>query len=234
MTEPILNREQSRRLDQLAQDKYGIAGVVLMENAGRGVADSLMRLGPASALSLAAICCGKGNNGGDGFVIARHLDLRGIPVRVLLFAEPEELSGDALINFEIIERSGLAMDVMPTQASTEELSAVTDEALAGATWIVDALLGTGVRGNPRPPYDTVIETLNRHPAPILAVDLPSGFDADAGNGGPHTIQAAHTCTFVARKPGFLVEGAKKYTGDVEVCDIGAPCRLIEEVLAEDG
>ena len=101
-------REQSRRVDQLAQQEYGFSGLVLMENAGRGVADVLCRLGIAGPV---AICCGKGNNAGDGFVIARHLDLRGHPVRVLLWAEPEELTGDAAANFRILAKTDVPIEV---------------------------------------------------------------------------------------------------------------------------
>lgn len=224
MTPPILRREQSRRLDQRAQEEFGVSGLVLMENAGRGVTDALVRLG---ATSRVAICCGKGNNAGDGFVIARHLDLRGIEVRLILFHEPTELQGDALVNYEIAQRSGLSIDVFPAY---DEL--VLETALDGTSWIVDALLGTGAQGTPREPLASVIDHVNRHSAPILAVDLPSGFDGDSGQASEHTMRARHTCTFVACKPGFLAEGAAEFTGRVEVVDNGAPGRLVREMLAK--
>ena len=104
--------------------------------------------------------------------------------------------------------------------------------LRGAAWIVDALLGTGARGEPRPPLDRVIDALNAADAPKLAVDLPSGLDCDTGVPASHTIRAAHTCTFVAAKPGFFAPGAEQYTGEIHVLDIGVPRRLIDEVLAE--
>jgi len=102
--------------------------------------------------------------------------------------------------------------------------------LAGASWIVDALLGTGARGEPRPPLDAAIDEINAAVIPILAVDLPSGLDCDTGLPARHTIRAARTCTFVAQKPGFLVAAAQRFLGIVDVVDIGAPRQLTEEIL----
>ena len=104
-------------------------------------------------------------------------------------------------------------------------------ALGGASWIVDALLGTGARGAPRSPLHEVISLLNAHPAPILAVDLPSGLDCDTGVVEGAVIRAADTCTFVLAKRGFLSDGAAQYTGQIHVLDIGAPRVLLEDVLA---
>jgi len=220
-----LTRAQSRQVDRRAMEEYGISGPVLMENAGRGVADRLCALGIGGPV---VICCGKGNNAGDGFVIARHLDLRGFAVRVLLWAEPSELTGDAAANFRILEKTGVPIVVFGEEHDAARL----DKHLAGAAWIVDALLGTGARGEPRPPLDAVIERLNAAAAAKLAVDLPSGLDCDTGQPARHTIRAAATCTFVAAKPGFLAPGADQYTGQVYVLDVGAPRKLIEEVLGQ--
>ena len=105
--------------------------------------------------------------------------------------------------------------------------------LDGAAWIVDALLGTGARGEPRPPLDKVIDRLNAAAAPKLAIDLPSGLDCDTGEPARHTVRAAVTCTFVAAKTGFLAPGAGRYTGRLYVHDIGAPRKLIEQLLQPD-
>ncbi len=172
-----------------------------------------------------AICCGKGNNAGDGFVIARHLDLRGHPVRVLLWAEPEELSGDAAANFHILQKTDVPIEVFGAAHDAARLS----ELLEGAAWIVDALLGTGARGDPRPPLDDVIEQINAARASKLAVDLPSGLDCDTGQPARPTIRAAGTCTFVAAKVGFAAPEAAPYLGHVHVLDIGTPQKLINSV-----
>ena len=215
-----LSREQARQIDRRAAEEYGISGLVLMENAGRGAADVLCQLmasDPAAAGSGQAIvvCCGKGNNTGDGFVMARHLDLRGYAVRVLVWAEEAELRGDAGVNFQIIVKAGLPIEVFGHRHDPQRLA----ENLAGARWIVDALLGTGARGEPRPPLDAVIEGLNAAAAPKLAIDLPSGLDCDTGEPARHTIRAAQTCTFVAPKRGFLAPAAGQFTGRVHVLDM---------------
>jgi NAD(P)H-hydrate epimerase len=221
-----LTRAQSRQIDRRAMEEYGLCGLVLMENAGRGVADRLCQMGIGGPV---AVCCGKGNNAGDAFVIARHLDLRGFDVRVLLWAEPSELTGDAATNFRILEKTHVPIEIFAGKHDAARLEAQ----LTGTAWIVDALLGTGARGEPRPPLGAVIEQLNAAPAPKLAVDLPSGLDCDTGEPARRTIRAATTCTFVAAKPGFFAPGAQQYTGEVHVLDIGAPGELIEEVLAEN-
>jgi len=232
MNQPTLTRDQIRELDRRAIDEYGIPGMVLMENAGRGVVDVLSALGVGGPV---VVCCGKGNNGGDGFVIARHLDLRGVAVRVLLFAAPEALGGDAAANYQILCKAGVPIEVFDEHVRANTL----DKSLAGAEWIVDALLGTGAHGDPRPPLDVVIAAINiaainnavnNSGAKILSVDLPSGLDCDTGRAGRPTILAAHTCTFVAPKPGFFVPGVDRYTGQLFFCCIGAPRELIEEML----
>jgi len=219
------NRQQSREVDRRAIEQFGIPGLVLMENAGRGATDVLCRLGiPGPVL----VCCGKGNNGGDGFVIARHLEIRGFEPRVLLWADPADLAGDAAANYAILAKTGVPIDVFGVRHDPDRLA----RHLAGAAWIVDGLLGTGARGEPKPPIDAVIDQLNASGVPVLAIDLPSGLDCDTGLAARHTIRARHTCTFVAVKPGFLQPGATAYTGEVHVLDIGAPARLVREVLGE--
>jgi NAD(P)H-hydrate epimerase len=218
-----LTREQSRQVDRRAIDEYGMSGLVLMENAGRGVADVLCRLGIVGPV---VICCGKGNNAGDGFVIARHLDLRGHAVRVLLWAEASELTGDAAANFRILQKTAVPIEIFGNRHDAGRLESL----LTGAAWIVDALLGTGARGEPRPPFDAVIDQLNAAPVPKLAIDLPSGLDCDTGVPTLHTIRAAETCTFVTAKPGFLQPTAAPYVGRLHVLDIGQPQGLVERIL----
>jgi NAD(P)H-hydrate epimerase len=216
---PTISREQARELDRRAVEQYGMSGVMLMENAGRATCDVLCGLGITGPV---IIVCGKGNNGGDGFVIARHLDLRGYQVRVLLLADPNSLSGDAALNHQILSKSGVPIENVDLQTFAAQLS--------GASWIVDAILGTGAAGEPREPYAAAIDQINASGIPVLAVDVPSGFDCDTGQPARHTIRAQHTCTFVAAKPGFLTVPAKAYVGQLHICDIGAPRKLVEETL----
>jgi len=204
-----------------------------MENAGRGAADVLCRRLPAldeqaGRRRPVVLCCGKGNNAGDGFVIARHLDLRGHAVRVLLWADPAELTGDAAVNYRILTKTDVPIDLLHNDRDDARLEKLLD----GASWIVDALLGTGARGEPRPPLDRVIDRINAQAAPTLAVDLPSGLDCDTGLPATHTIRAAVTCTFVAEKIGFATAEARPFLGEVFVLDIGTPRKLIDRVLRE--
>ena len=225
MSTHYLSRHWSRQIDERAIDKYGMSGLVLMENAGRGCADLLERIGIEGPV---VICCGKGNNAGDGFVIARHLELRGHVVKVLLWSDPEQLHGDAARNCQILQRSGTRLVVCRAGNTKSWLQAE----LTGADWIIDSLLGTGASGSPRPPLDAVIECVNQSPGKKFAVDLPSGLDCDTGLPSDYTFRADHTATFVAPKLGFRAAGAAPFLGTVHVLDIGAPRKLIEEILRE--
>lgn len=217
---PVL-REEVRSIDREAVREYGMPSVCLMENAGRGLADLLERLGISGPV---VICAGKGNNGGDGYVLARHLDYRGHEVHVLVFAEAASLEGDALTNYEIARRAGIAVEHIGGRPDAASLR----ERLTDAAWIVDGLLGTGIRGSVRAPYDVIIETINAAGRPTLAIDIPSGLDCDTGRPLGVAVRARHTATFVAPKKGFSAPGATSYTGTVHVLDIGAPRRLLEQ------
>jgi NAD(P)H-hydrate epimerase len=209
-----LSRDEVRALDRRAIEEFGVPGVVLMENAGRNAAEFLRARG---AVGPVVVCCGKGNNGGDGFVIARHLDNHGMPVRVWLFTRPESLAGDAAVNFAVIARSGLSVAVYGEESA--DLGALQRE-LAGTEWVVDALFGTGLSGRVRPPLDAVIAAINACPSRVLAVDIPSGLDCDAGVPLGPTVRAHHTVTFVAPKKGFANPASREWTGAVHMADIG--------------
>jgi NAD(P)H-hydrate epimerase len=224
MLDVTLSRQEVRDVDRRAIEDFGIPGVVLMENAGRGAVEALCRLGLAGPV---VICAGKGNNGGDGFVMARHLAIRGVPSRVLLFAAPDQLQGDAAINYQILQKSGLAGTIVPLPIDIKWLT----QELATADWVVDALLGTGTQGALREPYLTAIQVINQSGKPVFAVDLPSGMDCDTGLPLDACIQARHTATFVAQKPGFQTASGRELAGTVEVIDIGIPPLLIEQLLA---
>lgn len=232
LREHRLGRQQVRELDRRATEEYGLSGAVLMENAGRGAVDVLCRLGIDGPV---VIVCGGGNNGGDGLVMARHLDLRGHTVRVLLLKEPHELRGDAAINCRIAIQSQLPLTVvapdtlphLPSDGSSSDWASVDGVA---ADWIVDAVLGTGARGAVREPLASVIRAMNAAAGRKLAVDLPSGLDCDSGVPGDPTFRADYTCTFVAPKRGFAHPAATELLGTLHVLDIGAPRQLVEQYL----
>jgi NAD(P)H-hydrate epimerase len=195
-----------------------------MENAGRGAAAWIRERGiPAQSRGL--ILCGQGNNGGDGGVVARHLDLWGYSVRVVWFARAHCLRGDAAVQFQILTRAGFE------QTCWDDEQPMTPERLeapfAEADWVVDALLGTGLTRPVEGTLRTVIETVNRSGKPVLALDLPSGLDADTGRPLGAAVRAQATATFVAPKLGFTAPGANAYTGSITVIDIGVPRAILE-------
>ena len=217
----VLTRAQVREVDRRAIDDYGLPGLVLMENAGRNAAELLQELGIHGPV---AICCGKGNNAGDGFVIARHLENSGFEVRVLLSTPASAFTGDAATNFAVLQRAGTLL----VEADADIATVWRDE-LARADWIVDALLGTGTQGVVREPFASAIAAINAANRKVLAVDLPSGLDCDTGAVLGGCVRAQHTATFVARKPGFAVAGAPEFTGEIHVLDIGVPQALLREL-----
>jgi NAD(P)H-hydrate epimerase len=218
-----LSRAEVREIDRRAIEAFGVPGVVLMENAGAGAARLLESLGIAGPVGIA---CGKGNNGGDGFVIARHLDIAGHAVKVLLACRPENVRGDAAVNLRIAERAGL-----PIECLADEGQPAWEAALGGVAWIVDALLGTGASGPPTGAVARAIAAINalraRGGPRVLAVDLPSGLDCDTGNAAGDCVRADATATFVSRKRGFDTATAEAFTGSVHVIGIGAPRAVLE-------
>lgn len=221
MSQPTLNRGAVRDVDRRAIEDFHIPGIVLMENAGRGCADILCRI---DAVGPVVICCGKGNNAGDGLVLARHLDQRGISIQLLFWSDPAQLQGDAAVNYDIAVRAGLPLQIADPAAPLAAL----EPHLAGARWIVDALLGTGAIGAPRPPLEQVLARVNSCSARKMALDLPSGLDCDTGQPATRTFRADHTCTFVAAKPGLLAASAKPWVGQLHVIDIGIPRALLSQ------
>jgi NAD(P)H-hydrate epimerase len=221
-----LTRAEVRDLDRRAMEEYGVPGVVLMENAGRNVAEFIWNEGGRRPHPT-VICCGRGNNGGDGFVVARHLDRRGVDVRVLLFARPDELTGDAVVMYRIVAHSRVPIVVAPPDPPDAWL----DEQLAldRPGFKVDALFGTGLRGPLRSPFDRIVDAINRRMyGTVVAVDIPSGLDCDTGEPLGPTVKATHTVTFVAPKAGFANPKAKEWLGEVHVVDIGAPRALLKQ------
>lgn len=213
MNEPFLSRDQVRAFDQHAIQKLGIPGPVLMENAGRGAAQVLQSLGINGRV---VICCGKGNNGGDGLVMARHLANWGFDAACFVFAMPEDLTADALLQFKIVQNMGRPLRIVDVENQLDELTAI----FANADWLVDALFGTGLTGSVRAPLDRVIDRINVSGKRVLAVDIPSGLDCDTGLPLGPTIRAEHTVTFVAPKLGFRNPASAEFTGRVHVVDIG--------------
>lgn len=223
----LVGREQAREIDRVATERFGVPSIVLMENAARNAADvALEMLGDPPGAAL--VFCGPGNNGGDGLAMARHLSNAGVTVGVALSTSPVGLRGDARVQFEIAR----AMRLPTARATPGGVAAVVRRLGSRPALVVDALLGTGARGAPRGPVATAIRLVNRlgaRGAAVLAVDVPSGLDADTGRAEGGVVRADVTATFVGLKPGFLEAGAWPLVGEVVVADIGAPRGLVEAV-----
>jgi len=218
-----MTREQVRDFDRRAIEELGMAGVVLMENAGRQAADVAERMLRDARGRRALIVAAGGNNGGDGFVVARHLLVRRLEPRVLLATDPARLAGDALANFRLLAPLGIPVTVLSGDAAA--MAAAVMQAAEETELLVDALLGTGLTGEVREPLRSIIEAVNRcHQSgvAVLAVDIPSGLDADTGRPLGAAIQADATVTFVAAKQGFATKQSRAFAGKVIVADIGIP------------
>ncbi len=204
--EPIPDAAEQRALDEWAIGERGIPGVELMERAGGGLARLVEERAPAGRV---VVVCGKGNNGGDGLVVARVLRSQGREVSVLLTGAADDFRGDALTNLERLP--GPAPEPF------------SEAALGRPAAIVDAILGTGFSGEPRDPAAGAIEAINRASgATVFACDVPSGVDASTGEVSGIAVTAAATATFHANKPGLWIAPGKARAGDVVVVNIGIP------------
>jgi len=214
----LMTKEQVRAIDSWAINTIGIPGVVLMENAGRSCAELIKDKLKDIAGPKVCIFCGTGNNGGDGYVIARHLLNSGFEVVVVICGDRKKIKGDAKINLDILEQLGRPIEQLNPRDG--DVPARVKVFVGDADMVVDGLFGTGLGGQLSDEYKQLIETINACECPILAVDIPSGLDCDAGQPLGAAIRADYTVTFVAVKKGFASESAAQYTGEIFVASIG--------------
>ncbi len=221
--EPVFSRAQMRQLDQLATEKLRIPSVVLMENAGRGAVDVILReFGEPSALRV-VVACGAGNNGGDGHVVARRLALLGAEVEVWSAVAKERLRGDAATNYEAAERSLGSVRTLD-ETSLSDFEAALSRAHIG----VDALFGTGLERPIEGTMRAIVERLNASTAKRVALDLPSGLDADTGRVLGVSVRADITVAFAGVKLGLLTPSGAEHSGKLEVVDIGVDVAAVSE------
>jgi len=222
--EKALTREEMRELDRTAIEDYQIPGIILMENAGRNVVEEVLKMLPGHQNRKIAVLCGKGNNGGDGFVIARHLHNKNISTEVFLFAKTSEIlkHGDAGTNLRILINMKVAVREVLDLASI--YSVVKN--FSNYDLLIDALFGTGLSGIVREPFKTLIKGVNDLNKTIISVDIPSGLDCNNGNVLGAAVKASKTVTFAVNKRGFSLGDGPDYTGDVVVTDISIPKELL--------
>jgi NAD(P)H-hydrate epimerase len=222
----VATAQQMAELDRVAIQHYGIPSLVLMENAGRSCTDRIFRIleekvGAPQEASVAVVC-GKGNNGGDGMVIARHLHNRGVYVEVFLLGEVEDLSKDARTQYEILRRMDLEIRVIRDTEGIEDLRSYLEE----VHLCVDAILGTGISSPLSGTVREVVEVINLSMATVFAVDIPSGIDATTGRILGEAIRADYTGTFGLLKLGNVLLPGSIHCGETDIYDIGIPSRAV--------
>ena len=216
---PVLTAEEMRGVDARAVADLGVPGPTLMENAGRGAAEALLAALPERGLRTrglrVAIVCGRGGNGGDGFVVARRLKRAGARPDVLLTAPPDALRGDAALKYQELRHAGIAARLVEDAAKVAPV-------LQRADVIVDALLGTGAHGAPAPLVAALIEAINASGRPVVALDVPSGLPADGAAPAGPVVRAWLTSTFAAAKLALVLGPGVELAGRVSVVPIGVP------------
>ena len=209
----IAGQKEMQLLDQYTMEKFGLPGIVLMENAGAAVVNEVLKDFPDRMTNI-IVLAGGGNNGGDGFVIARRLSDFGYNVKLILAVAEQSLKGDAKLHYEVYKKRQLPM----MRAENVDMKQ--------AHVIIDALLGTGVQGEVREPFYSLIRAVNEATAFVYAVDVPSGVNANTGEVANIAIRANKTITFVLPKKGFYLQQGPGYIGDVVCADISVPASLV--------
>ncbi|MFH1897705.1 MAG: NAD(P)H-hydrate dehydratase [Candidatus Desantisbacteria bacterium] len=219
----IVTREQMQEIDKITALEYGLSGAILMENAGiqafLAIKDYLQQIKGVKI----AVLCGGGNNGGDGFVIARHLFNHGAKAIIYLLAPEERVGDDALLNLNAARQFGVPIQVI---ANNDELNAVIPE-LKHNKVIIDALLGTGLTGQVKGLYSQAIKIINEIHVPVIAIDIPSGLDANTGMPLGEAVRAFMTVTFGLPKVGLVIPPGIEYVGKLVVANISFPPQLID-------
>lgn len=219
----VITAKAMRKLEEEANFKYGVSTLVMMENAGAEAARIIRRAYPDPNCQI-GVLAGLGNNGGDGFVVARHLLNAGFAVRTYLFGSEKKLKGDALANWEILNKMSADVVVVSSKQRLEELTAL----LLTSNLIVDALLGTGVRGVAEGLLRSAIELVNSLEIDVVALDAPSGLSVDTGVIQGPVIKAQLTICMGLPKLGFFHPQALDYVGELEVADLGIPAYLLSD------
>ncbi len=220
----VVTASEMRHIDEDTINNIGIPGIVLMENAGLSVVNAIERNFHKSSIGKVSIFVGKGNNGGDGLVIARHLKNKGYDVKIYLLSSSDKFQGDALINLQIVQNMmGLSIETILSESELE----YHKKSITNSNLLIDAIFGTGLTGPIRDIPAKVIDFLNDTGLPIVAVDLPSGLDSDTGKVEGSCIRATLTVTMGLPKRGLLLYPGANFVGKLEIADIGIPSDVIK-------
>jgi len=212
-----------REIDRRTQEEFDIPATILMENAGRAVFQNAMEMLSKKQEKKVTVVCGRGNNGGDGFVAARHLMNNEIDVSIFLVVGVNELKGEAAANYHRAEKVTKTMGKVIEVLNEENLSSFEDE-VERTSLIIDGIFGTGLAREVEEPEKSIIQLINDSEKPVLAVDVPSGLNAANGNVLGVCIKATKAVTFARPKTGFI--GNEKYTGEMITADISIPRVLL--------
>src|SRR5678815_2778562 len=221
----ILNAAQMRDADRHTVEEIGIPSLVLMENAGRQVVAAIEAAYEAHLDGRVAVLCGRGNNGGDGFVVARTLLQRGIDAAVFVVGAVSEIRGDARTNLEILGRLGVTV----VEINDEQTWELHFSEIARCSLIVDAIFGTGLKSALGGMMETIVADVNASSIPIVSIDLPSGLSADTPHLIGDCIEASMTVTLAAPKLPLVLPPGEEHADDVVIADIGIPHEVIDSV-----
>jgi hydroxyethylthiazole kinase-like uncharacterized protein yjeF len=220
----LLKAEEMKTIDHRASSEFGIPSLILMENAGLRTLEVIEDILGETRRKSIIILAGKGNNGGDGLVVARHLLNSGAMVKVFFTGQVDKLTSDSRVNYEILMRMGASIIPLSSEQDLDRLML----SLMNADLIVDALYGIGFKGSLNPFDSRLVKMVNWCRAPVVAVDIPSGVEADSGRVHGEAIKADHTVTFALPKIGLVLEPGKEYVGTLSVADISIPAVLLED------
>jgi len=216
--------KQIQKLDHIAIHDYGVPSLALMENAGCGVAREIIRRVKKKKNPSVCVVCGSGNNGGDGFVVARHLINAGVQTKIFLIGRREQLKPDAAVNYHILTKLRYPIEKIKL------LTKSSVRILAKADIVVDAIFGVGITREIENPYRDIIQAINRYAKYIVSIDIPSGLDGTTGNIYGVCVKANRTMTFSFAKKGFFKKQGPCYAGKIVVIDIGIPEKLKRRIV----
>ena len=220
-----IRADEMRKIEESAIRDFGMPSLLLMENAGRNISEVIRgKFKPCKVL----LMIGKGNNGGDGLVVARYLDNLGFQTQILLLADPVTLKSDPLLNLRIVRKMCLPITYVPQTSTETELLGYC----MGSDLVVDALFGVGIHSPLTGVNESAVRAMTNCGKPVISIDIPSGLDADTGEVHGVAVKATMTLTLAIKKRGLCLGKGSAYAGEIDVIDLGIPHGLIADFLID--